>query len=207
MADGASTLELTNRYPAGRTDTVSRQGICPAGWHLPSDYEWILLEKEIATNPGSYSSYADSYATKPGQYNYDPRSYDFLNPGTYQSVTLSYRPVDVAPATTNKAAWGNLMQLNTQPTTTVGTDIHANPNGQASSKSASAGGFAGLLVGYTSNYWYDYGKLAYFWSSSSFSNSSTTDDGWIRGLDSSQSGVNRIYKGKYYLNSVRCKKN
>ena len=33
------------------------QGICPAGWHLPSDREWNQLEKEIYNNPQLYSTY------------------------------------------------------------------------------------------------------------------------------------------------------
>lgn len=31
------------------------QGICPNGWHLPSDREWFLLMKEIFENPQNYS--------------------------------------------------------------------------------------------------------------------------------------------------------
>jgi uncharacterized protein (TIGR02145 family) len=43
--------------------TVStRQGICPIGWHLPSDYEWNQLEIEIATNQGNYSDQTAAYA-------------------------------------------------------------------------------------------------------------------------------------------------
>ena len=33
------------------------QGICPAGWHLPSDREWNQLEKEIYNSPQLYSTY------------------------------------------------------------------------------------------------------------------------------------------------------
>jgi uncharacterized protein (TIGR02145 family) len=32
------------------------QGICPAGWHLPSDREWTDLENEIIRNTTKYSS-------------------------------------------------------------------------------------------------------------------------------------------------------
>lgn len=32
------------------------QGICPTGWHLPSDVEWNQLEEVIATNPSLYST-------------------------------------------------------------------------------------------------------------------------------------------------------
>ncbi len=30
------------------------QGICPAGWHVPSHYEWTLLEKNVGTNPAAF---------------------------------------------------------------------------------------------------------------------------------------------------------
>ncbi|MDR1373272.1 MAG: fibrobacter succinogenes major paralogous domain-containing protein [Dysgonamonadaceae bacterium] len=32
------------------TDATKHQGICPKGWHLPSDYEWTQLVNEIANN-------------------------------------------------------------------------------------------------------------------------------------------------------------
>ncbi|MDR1503519.1 MAG: fibrobacter succinogenes major paralogous domain-containing protein [Prevotella sp.] len=32
------------------------QGICPPGWHVPSDYEWSQLEEEICKHPEKYSS-------------------------------------------------------------------------------------------------------------------------------------------------------
>ena len=31
------------------------QGVCPNGWHLPSDYEWTQLENEIITNTTKYA--------------------------------------------------------------------------------------------------------------------------------------------------------
>ncbi len=30
------------------------QGICPAGWHVPSHYEWTLLEKNVGTASGAF---------------------------------------------------------------------------------------------------------------------------------------------------------
>lgn len=30
------------------------QGICPSGWHVPSHYEWTLLEKNSGSNPGAF---------------------------------------------------------------------------------------------------------------------------------------------------------
>jgi uncharacterized protein (TIGR02145 family) len=42
------------------TDHARYQGICPTGWHLPSDKEWIQLEEVIAAGAaGVYSSEGD----------------------------------------------------------------------------------------------------------------------------------------------------
>jgi uncharacterized protein (TIGR02145 family) len=38
-------------------DHTQHQGICPSGWHLPSDYEWNQLEKEISNSTtGTYGT-------------------------------------------------------------------------------------------------------------------------------------------------------
>jgi uncharacterized protein (TIGR02145 family) len=36
------------------------QGICPTSWHLPSDYEWNQLEKEIAESAAGIYSISDA---------------------------------------------------------------------------------------------------------------------------------------------------
>jgi uncharacterized protein (TIGR02145 family) len=41
------------------------QGPCPFGWHVPSDYEWLQLEKEICENPRSYSTTFNTEITNP----------------------------------------------------------------------------------------------------------------------------------------------
>ncbi|MDR1372888.1 MAG: fibrobacter succinogenes major paralogous domain-containing protein, partial [Dysgonamonadaceae bacterium] len=33
-----------------KTEHTTYQGICPKGWHLPSDYEWIQLTNELKNN-------------------------------------------------------------------------------------------------------------------------------------------------------------
>lgn len=43
----------------GGTNHAKRQGICPNGWYLPSDYDWTMLENEIQTNTAKYSSTPD----------------------------------------------------------------------------------------------------------------------------------------------------
>jgi len=34
--------------------TTPVQGLCPAGWHVPSHYEWTLLEKNAGASPGAF---------------------------------------------------------------------------------------------------------------------------------------------------------
>jgi uncharacterized protein (TIGR02145 family) len=43
--------------------TARIQGICPNGWHLPSDREWTYLEQEISDNTSRYSSLPDAGTT------------------------------------------------------------------------------------------------------------------------------------------------
>jgi uncharacterized protein (TIGR02145 family) len=47
--DNPNTNEINNA-----TQTEYR-GVCPDGWHLPSDYEWVQLTNEIVANPDQYS--------------------------------------------------------------------------------------------------------------------------------------------------------
>ncbi len=43
--------------------TIKRQGICPNGWHLPSDAEYTELEQEINLHTSQYSGIADANGT------------------------------------------------------------------------------------------------------------------------------------------------
>jgi uncharacterized protein (TIGR02145 family) len=48
-----------NTTNEGGSDAYARvQGICPAGWHLPSDYEWTELENAIIANTTDYANVA-----------------------------------------------------------------------------------------------------------------------------------------------------
>jgi|GEM_PF-5226856 uncharacterized protein (TIGR02145 family) len=40
----------------GYSDTEGMQGICPSGWHLPTDDEWKILENELGMTPAAQSS-------------------------------------------------------------------------------------------------------------------------------------------------------
>jgi uncharacterized protein (TIGR02145 family) len=158
------------------------RGVCPANWHLPSDYEWSELEKEIALHPGEYSSQKIEYG--------------FANGVTYDNLYTSmgvWRPGDSDGQL--DTYWGRQMKSATLVTTT-------NPNG--SSFSREKGGFCALLVGdvVDTGPAYNYGSLAYFWSGSSYG----VSDAVYRYLSSSYTGVDRNYTYRGHLFSVRCKK-
>lgn len=75
------------------------QGICPNGWHLPSDYEWTQMETQYYSNASKFSSSADGI----GALNRDKLGTamkeecektggsDALK-GTSNSITTAYRP-------------------------------------------------------------------------------------------------------------------
>lgn len=51
MMNGSSTCNGDATCPPCPTPV---QGICPTGWHIPSHYEWTVLEKNIGSNPGAF---------------------------------------------------------------------------------------------------------------------------------------------------------
>jgi uncharacterized protein (TIGR02145 family) len=196
IAIDGGLAQTTNRYPAGRTDTVYRQGICPTGWHLPSDTEWSALEKEIALNPVAYAGSGLPSPYPAGDFPESLNAYDYFGSAT------GYRPFNnttagLGAASAHNGSWGYQMKATYKPS---GTTSVVDADGV--SKLATAGGFSGLLVGYATSGWTGFGSYAFFWSSSS-----TSASGGSRGLRSNNSGVNRNNYDKYYLFSVRCKKN
>jgi uncharacterized protein (TIGR02145 family) len=202
---GASLLEdhpeygLLYSWPAANIGTVAtesvdafkidantgtnsdRQGICPAGWVLPSDWDWSMLEKEIASHP-------EYYSTKTAPYT------NLENSVFYATNSLDWRPTTGRQDSYDNTYWGAKMKSPTAVGTTTNTYGFSNTDGT---------GFNALLVGnlVTGNPDY-YGTNTYFWSSSS-SNSTVA---WRRCLVSSVSGSNRATSTKYNLFSVRCKK-
>jgi uncharacterized protein (TIGR02145 family) len=134
---GTLTTEAANAYPGKVSD---RQGICPEGWVLPSDYDFNLLEKEIATNPELYSTHNTSY------------TWDL----TYEGI-IGWRPGE---GNVNEDYWGRQMKS---------VDKVNNGTTNGSSKTDGTG-FNALLVGYLGGgYATNYGTYAGFWSSSSSS--------------------------------------
>jgi uncharacterized protein (TIGR02145 family) len=169
--------------PSGATHY---RGVCPENWHLPSDYEWSELEKEIALHPEKYSSWETAYGFT------DNITYDNL----YTSMA-TWRPGNA----TNQldTYWGRQMTSTTRVTGVPGNNVAIN----SSSMKREEGGFDALLVGtvYDSNIAEGYSYYAYFWSSSSYNS-----NGVRRTLYISNTGMHRGNLNREYLCSVRCKK-
>jgi uncharacterized protein (TIGR02145 family) len=179
---GTDPMESSDAF-ANKVST--RQGICPIGWHLPSDYEWNQLEKEIATNPGNYSSQTTAYANA-GSFDYG---------GT---IGIGWRPSN---SRTELTYWGRQMK---SVTTVIATSNFSSPNApQGTSNVAGANGFDALFLGgMIGGIAVDYGILAAIWSSSS--QSGILAGHWVVAYYST--GVWANGAGKDTLMSVRCKK-
>ncbi|MDR1372833.1 MAG: fibrobacter succinogenes major paralogous domain-containing protein [Dysgonamonadaceae bacterium] len=166
-------IELTPpaQKPTGAGD------ICPDGWHLPSDYEWNLLEKEIVTASLTTNKYGIENTTiqwADSWYDYQPYR------GDHGYVMKSTTPVvsDNTPFTTD-----------------------------GKSNTPADNGFNALLVGIVeSGSAYGYGSCSYFWSSSSDSYENTNLV-WSRHVIEGDAGVTRYNDFSTFLLSVRCKKN
>jgi uncharacterized protein (TIGR02145 family) len=172
-----------NNNEANKANQTQYQGICPDGWHLPSDYEWNLLEEVIA-----------------------------------RSIVNKYSTTGLTPWGTNYQSNNNFRGAHGQKMKSVTAVKGIATNG--TSNSHTANGFDALLVGmFDGLNAFNYGKYAYFWSSSN--NYDKIDNinfksiiAWNRSLSNSAPGVGRFGEAgeaekinKYYYYSVRCKKN
>lgn len=175
-----------NATPSGQAtpgfggDNARTQGICPNGWHLPSDTEWNLLEQVIATNPQPFSSYTSSES------------------GWSNWVSTWATTIGTRPSTTGSSpAHGNAMKSPCQAVDYDGYDTY----GQ--SLPPSKGGFAALLIGYAyTNAIDSYGFVAHFHSSTSAGTTSLIN----RTYFSLDAGVSRNSYSRGYSFSVRCVK-
>ncbi|GHV26637.1 hypothetical protein FACS1894176_07630 [Bacteroidia bacterium] len=168
---------LGNNYSQARV-----QGICPDGWHLPSDYEWTQLEKEIMMSTVYSTDLGVSLLS------------DTVNVSSEgMSTGTGFRVRDAANSNANS------LDKKMRASDKIWTGIFA----PGKSKSASEGGFSALPAGNWINASANnFGTYAYFWSSSSNSSSNV----WSRSISSTNAGVGRNTTSKYNQLSVRCKK-
>jgi uncharacterized protein (TIGR02145 family) len=134
-AANVGSADASDAFP---NQASTRQGICPEGWVMPSDWDWSNLEKEIATNPSLYSSQNEPFP--------NAASYNF-------HTSTAWRPDEGTIAT----SWGRQMK---SPTVISGTT-----NG---SSNIDGSGFNALLVGYMNGGSpTGYSTHTIFWSGSS----------------------------------------
>jgi hypothetical protein len=179
-------------YPEG-TGTQQQeqiQGICPDGWHLPSDWEWTELERAIISNKSSYSSAATSTGTTLTD-ELTNTTYGVWQPTPGTNGILNWRGL------TTSYGHGNAMKspcpVPSSPITTT----------SGLSKPVKQNGFEALLAGFAKNGSANfYGSRGYWWSASSDSSAGA----WGRYVFSGASQVGRSNDPRDTLFSVRCKK-
>ncbi|WP_165043457.1 FISUMP domain-containing protein [Dysgonomonas sp. ZJ709] len=176
--------------PLGTAPNKYVQGVCPDGWHLPSDREWNQLEQEIYNNAGAYSSSSTS--------NFSPTSWVVDWGG--EPTRLVY--MNVYRGSSTAFGHGTAMKSGCAPSAGIST----NTNG--TSKTLAEGGFNSLLVGSIDGATsLNYGSRIYFWTSSSGSQNIKAGVSVYRNLAADNVRVGRGNTNRRHLWSVRCKKN
>lgn len=160
------------------------QGICPEGWHLPSDRECNELEKELNQNGDKYANGTYTVAEKTWDDNWE----------------------HTGSQTWRTAITGKVMKSTSQVINT--SYILSN----ADSKPAEDGGFNFHIAGYAGStnagaeYSSSYGLYGDFWSSSNATESNTGNQAWERGVQNKYLTTIRLGGGMHTFYSVRCKK-
>lgn len=183
---GMYEVENTGKY--GTAPKKYIQGICPNGWHLPSDREWNELERELYNNPTKYSNYTAQQISRFSPATWNPGfetlngwrggNYNYKEDSGYAGVFKEICPVRDYEA--------NLMVYST-----------------GYSKEPAEGGFNIMSVGWgVGPHIHTYGGTARFWTSSALKNSA-----WGRSFSYDFNTVLRFPNIKYVLYSIRCKKN
>ena len=162
-----------------------RQGICPKGWHLPSDYEWTLLEQEIVRNTKKYSNVSNNIDSGDGVQLAAVPQAAILNEKDTSGSSDKWR------GSTHGQAMKDACELDFK-----GTSNHAASNG-----------FSLQLPGFgDKSTAYGFGQEGMYWTSSiahgeaAYGRKFGTDGGVYR------NDVYRYRPYRYYQFSVRCKK-
>lgn len=166
------------------------QGICPPGWHIPSDREWNQLEKEIYSSPNKYSEYKLINGLHP----FNPTAWDPTWDTTNNPRGALY-----------DAGHGLAMLSTCAPINSKRPIVYGK------SLTAQQGGFDVLLTGTViqDEFEMEYGFASHFWTSSV-----SGDEVWIRSLFSDVN-IGEVYPSvvrgtipeRAIPLSVRCKKN
>lgn len=194
---GAEEIEtLYESTPGAKNGKI--QGLCPAGWHVPSDRDWNQLEKEIYEHAEEYSHY--TLAERETFNNAIPWSnvWESKPAALYPHMRPEYPP--------SGDGQGRAIRSQDQ---LPGGNV---PDGM--SLSATDGGFDALLT--ASANLPDRGESAVQWGAkfqawSSSRQSTDYQDNpintmWFREIETSGGGITRDVASPRWLFSIRCKK-
>lgn len=126
---------------------IGRKGICPEGWHVPSDVEINILEKELLEQNTSYSSSGSSFSQSWEQ--------------AWNTVDKDWRGINKTEADTD--GHGKVLLALCTPST-KGNKLDYT---HGKSNSIDSNGFYGIPTGWGGNgITNKFGERVYFWSSS-----------------------------------------
>lgn len=174
------------------------QGVCPRGWHLPSDREWNALEAELLAN-------AENNATNPTGKYVEPLTPNWVltaGPRVWSSI-------EVYPKAAGgfRGHHGRFMRAKADALgpNTINTVVGVNDGW---SKPHTDGGLFVLLTGGIDNDGAskNYDNHAQFWTSSSASGTINAKVAWIHQVENATFGMGRIKEPRNKLYSIRCKK-
>jgi len=209
-ASGRAAVDNGNVEEGNTDQDDDVQGICPDGWHLPSDKEWSQLEAAVHTNMSTYSTYdqliLDQYSSQFTSWN------SGWNTGTGKRGAWITNATFLAHGGAMKEICGvKGMSFNWM----VGTQNY--------SKTPRLGGFNAMLTGRIKTYSFDSPDPSKelmrqedrsgngdYWSLSQKASTAiggVSNTAWTRGFDSEGPLVNREDVAKTQLMSVRCKMN
>ncbi|WP_165022748.1 FISUMP domain-containing protein [Dysgonomonas sp. ZJ279] len=164
----------------GTSEGARVQGICPDGWHLPSDKEWTDLENEIIKNTSKYSTMAD-----------------------IGSPLLEYdRPSGATTSPHGKAMKAQCMISGSQLPESYGASKPAYKGGF----DAYLGGFSpsSQFYGQTSYFWT---SSAYYAAVTPNTNSAWNRKiNAVNGAGNPENYISRTGMGRQFLTAIRCKK-
>lgn len=166
------------------------QGVCPPGWHIPSDKEWSMLEKEIYNNANQYSQYSQGNGLP-----FDPEEWD-----------PSWETDGNGPRGASVGGEGNIIPGHGYAMLSQCPPIGSTTLTEGKSLSALKGGFDIILSGAAMGGMFEgYGLVAAFWTSSV----AEEEGAWARLFmigDGQPQQVGRMPYERIVLTSVRCKR-
>ena len=142
-------------------------GICPRGWHIPSDREWNKLERELYNHADKYSTYTPSDL---------PFKAVYTNGETYEGWQTFWESGTTMNDPENNVQGGYHARGSTGDTghayaATADCDCMSAgwspPSTHRRSKPTIMGGFGAYMVGYANDgRYHTYNSAAHFWTSS-----------------------------------------